>query len=768
LLSLLSFFVAVKPAEAAPITANLPTMRITLTDPIASHNTLSYIHSNKDNVVQSMVGIEDGSGTYNLVASAAEMKGRGNYTWNLPKKPYQIKFANSTSILGMPKGKAWVLLANDADGSLMRNKLAFDYALAIGSPFASESRWVDLVVNGEYLGNYLVAEKVEVKTNRVDLTDPKAVLSELDNNYGYAEDYKFISTTSKTTFTLKDAKSGVPDLPTPLPADSAAGWADMQATLNKLDGLLAAASPDWAAISAIIDIDSFAKFYFVNELTENPEIVASSIYFYKNGLTSKLYAGPVWDYDSSLGTYDHTESLGAFTNAEYTKNADWLRYRGNGWYRQLFRNPQFVAAVNAMWQTGGAGYAAAQLTSKIAQYKATIAASAANNFVRWKVLGTPTHLVAGEGRAYSSTYDGEVGYLSAWVGQRVAFLLRAYGDIPLLRYSGHVQSLGWRPAVNNGQIGGTVNQNLQLEALSWTLTNGAVPGGIEINAHVAGIGWMGYKGSPVGTTGQGRAMEAFQVRLTGELATKYDVSYRAHVRNVGWQGWVTNGATAGTTGQAKQMEAVMIRLLAKNPAAPTNPAPVTTTTAPVTTTTAPVITTTAPVTTTTAPVTTTTAPVITTTAPVTTTTTTTTTPPPAVSAVPSYSAHVATIGWMATVTNDAIAGTTGRALAMEALRLQILKTGITGDISYRGHVSGIGWQPYVTSSTYIGTTGQSRRLEAMQITLTGELATKYRIEYRAHVSGIGWQPYVADGAVAGTTGQSRAIEAVQIRLVPKV
>jgi len=56
----------------------------------------------------------------------------------------------------------------------------------------------------------------------------------------------------------------------------------------------------------------------------------------------------------------------------------------------------------------------------------------------------------------------------------------------------------------------------------------------------------------------------------------------------------------------------------------------------------------------------------------------------------------------------------------------------------------------------------------MQITLTGELATKYRIEYRAHVSGIGWQPYVADGAVAGTTGQSRAIEAVQIRLVPKV
>jgi len=107
-------------------------------------------------------------------------------------------------------------------------------------------------------------------------------------------------------------------------------------------------------------------------------------------------------------------------------------------------------------------------------------------------------------------------------------------------------------------------------------------------------------------------------------------------------------------------------------------------------------------------------------------------------------------------------------LRMEALRLQIQKTGITGDISYRGHVSSIGWQPYVTSSTFVGTTGKGLALEAFQIKLTGDLATKYRIEYRAHVSGIGWQPYVADGATAGTTGQARAIEAVQIRLVPKV
>ena len=123
---------------------------------------------------------------------------------------------------------------------------------------------------------------------------------------------------------------------------------------------------------------------------------------------------------------------------------------------------------------------------------------------------------------------------------------------------------------------------------------------------------------------------------------------------------------------------------------------------------------------------------------------------------------------MGTVGSDVVAGTTGRGLAMEALRLQIQASGVTGGISYRGHVSSIGWQPWGTSSTYIGTTGRALKLEAFEIKLTGDLATKFRVEYRAHVSGIGWQSYVADGATAGTTGQARSVEAVQIRLVPKV
>ena len=133
-----------------------------------------------------------------------------------------------------------------------------------------------------------------------------------------------------------------------------------------------------------------------------------------------------------------------------------------------------------------------------------------------------------------------------------------------------------------------------------------------------------------------------------------------------------------------------------------------------------------------------------------------------------YQAHVATIGWQASVSDGATAGTTGRALAMEALRLSVAGDRVSGDILWRGYVQGIGWQPWTTSASQIGTTGRGLRLEAFQLRLTGDLASKYSIRYQAHVQSIGWQSYRFDGATAGTTGQSRRMEAVRIELVPKV
>jgi hypothetical protein len=124
-----------------------------------------------------------------------------------------------------------------------------------------------------------------------------------------------------------------------------------------------------------------------------------------------------------------------------------------------------------------------------------------------------------------------------------------------------------------------------------------------------------------------------------------------------------------------------------------------------------------------------------------------------------YSAHVQTIGWQPEVFDGSTAGTTGRALRLEAFRLA------TPALTYRAHVQKVGWQPWVSTGATAGTIGRALRLEAFEI--TAPAGAPYRVEYRAHVATIGWQPWVHDGAVAGTTGKALRVEAMQVRLVEK-
>ena len=136
----------------------------------------------------------------------------------------------------------------------------------------------------------------------------------------------------------------------------------------------------------------------------------------------------------------------------------------------------------------------------------------------------------------------------------------------------------------------------------------------------------------------------------------------------------------------------------------------------------------------------------------------------------SYRAHVAGIGWQASVEDGATAGTTGRSLALEALRVSLSGSDYSDGSSVQvdAHVSGIGWQGWDSPSpSEGGTTGQSRAVEAVRLRLTGELADDYDVWYRVHASNIGWMGWAKDGEDAGTTGLSCPIEAVQVRLVKK-
>ena len=137
------------------------------------------------------------------------------------------------------------------------------------------------------------------------------------------------------------------------------------------------------------------------------------------------------------------------------------------------------------------------------------------------------------------------------------------------------------------------------------------------------------------------------------------------------------------------------------------------------------------------------------------------------------SAHVQNIGWMNPVGSGKVAGTTGRGLNLEALKISIDVDGassqeqVANALSVEAHVAGIGWQPAVGNGGTAGTTGRARAVEALRVRLSGELSERYTVWYRVHSADFGWLGWACDGADAGSAGYGRAAQAVQVAVLPK-
>ncbi|WP_072415666.1 GH25 family lysozyme [Collinsella phocaeensis] len=282
----------------------------------------------------------------------------------------------------------------------------------------------------------------------------------------------------------------------------------------------------------------------------------------------------------------------------------------------------------------------------------------------------------------------------------------------------HVADIGWQnQAALDGETAGTVGKAKSIEALKITLVNQVKTGSVQVRAHVSNEGWQDWTSGTAGTTGRGLPIEAVQVRLTGEMAESYDVYYRVHAANIGWMGWARDGEEAGTQGYACGVEAVQVLLVEKGGQAPSSSGSAT---------------------------------------------------PEAFRRRPvdvSVRAHVSGIGWQGAVRGGATAGTTGRALAVEALQVGLTDQQLAGSVQVRAHVSNVGWQDWTSGTA--GTTGRGLPIEAVQARLTGDMAESYDVYYRAHVSNIGWLDWAKDGATAGTVGLSAPVEAVQVKLVKK-
>ncbi len=366
-----------------------------------------------------------------LAEGELEIRGRGNSTWDWPKKPYRIKLTQSTELLGMPASRHWVLLANYADKTLIRNDVALMFARNIGMEFTMRAKHVELQFNGEYQGVYQLVEHIRVAGNRVDIPELEEEDTEADViSGGYLMELDFRMTTDfclTATYNPSFCQNGVNlDRAETFCVDSAHGmspicidtpedllepeWLSQRQYITQhLEAFESAlfsdefANPD-TGYAAYLDVDSAVDYYIVNELFKNVDGAVSSFYLYKKR-DGKIFFGPIWDFDLALGNAGYND---------VDKTYGW-HIRNEPWFDRLFQDPAFDAKVKARWQMLKQE-GRLELIFHYAEARALWLQNAqARNFNRWPIFNWSEWYT----RVIMGSYDAEVNEMLRW--QRVRY-----------------------------------------------------------------------------------------------------------------------------------------------------------------------------------------------------------------------------------------------------------------------------------------------------------------------------------------------------------
>ena len=344
-----------------------------------------------------------------------KIKGRGNSTWWIctdasagavvGKCPYQVKFGDKTSVLGMPEDKKWVLLAEKSDKSMIRNKIARYMGELSDLEYTPNAEYVELFINEDYQGTYLIGQKVEESSNRVDIGDD-GYLIEIDtdaNNRIDSDDIIF-----KPTIWSSIHTDGVFNIKDPDIDYGSDEFHLIENYINEFESVLYSNnfnSPG-SGYESYIDVDSLIDWFLINEIAKTVDARwYSSIYFsYIPG--EKIKMGPIWDFDLSYGNLNYSDAQ--YTSEFYIKQ--------NNWIDKLYQDEVFVEKVKIRYS-----YYHSKLDdikNKIDEFAKYIDKSQKANFERWDILG----VYVWPNPVYDLTYEEEVERLKNWIEERMNWL----------------------------------------------------------------------------------------------------------------------------------------------------------------------------------------------------------------------------------------------------------------------------------------------------------------------------------------------------------
>ncbi|MBO4370160.1 MAG: CotH kinase family protein [Paludibacteraceae bacterium] len=405
---------------------NLPTVTIHLFD--------NRDIVDRDNWLEGTISVisNNENGTTDILTDSLKAQGRGNYSFGFAKKPYKFKLNNKARLLDMPaKSKRWTLINNTGDKTLMRNLVAFDIAKCLNMEYVPAGRSVDVILNGEYKGNYQLCDQIEVNKNRVNIEEmlptfttgtplTGGYLIEIDayaSGQYWEKQQELAPLRNKTWFY---SNKGNP-VTIKYPKDDeivSEQSAYIINCFNTLESRVYAnnyqtATPNY---KDMFDIKSFVKHFIVGELSGNTDTYWS-VYMYKHRGNDTLYTGPVWDFDIAFENDNRTYPIN--NKSDYIYKSGSCTGDMRNFVNRLLADPACKLELQYRWNLARKWCIQEDyLLGLIDDYAENLQESQALNFERWPYLN---HYVHQNPRVYGS-YQGEVDNVKTYLANRIAWL----------------------------------------------------------------------------------------------------------------------------------------------------------------------------------------------------------------------------------------------------------------------------------------------------------------------------------------------------------
>lgn len=335
-----------------------------------------------------------------VLNAPGKIKGRGNSTWTFDKKPYAFKFTNKQSPFGFPANKAWVLLAESCDRSLLRTAYMCAISKAASIDWTINYQYVNLFLNGEYWGVYVLTDKVEKSKNRINIMDDGFIIE--DDNFYEQESLFWVSDRIGRPYTFKYPD---PDNNEIVKFDD--NYNFIRDFISEIERTLLVLKNNNAFSTDYLDkldANSFAKYHIAVEVFSNFD---PNRYYVLPSRTSKLKMMPMWDSEWSLGLWRsnwNDPPLPIVTN-RYWENQYYFKY--------LFLSPSFKSEVKSEWEKFITHVE--DVKSEVNSVRQKIAKAQADNFKKWPNPGWPLNI-------QFDTWEEEADYLENFLDERIAFL----------------------------------------------------------------------------------------------------------------------------------------------------------------------------------------------------------------------------------------------------------------------------------------------------------------------------------------------------------